>query len=216
MSDSIRRLLERYVDCAHARELSTTVRERRRREGAVHSALLVSAVDVLSGEFRVFRGREMSADAVLASAAEPGLFGAVQVGEGRYWDGLFSKNPPVRDFSTTVDIPDPDEVWVVQINPSRRSTVPDSLAEIEDRRNELSGNTSLEQEVAFIEQVNEWVDAGYLPDRYTPTDVRRVRFDEELRWSTKLDRSPAFIEALFRTGREAAARFLDERRRVST
>jgi NTE family protein len=206
-----RELLERYVDFEHARELSTVVREQAHGEGAIHPALLVSAIDVLTGEFRVFRGREMSADAVLASAAEPGLFEAVEIGDGRYWDGLFSKNPPVRDFSTTEDIPDPDEVWVLQINPSKRSTVPRSMQEIEDRRNELSGNTALEQEVAFIEQVNEWVDAGYLPDRYTHTDVKRVRFDEELRWSTKLDRSPAFIDALFRTGRARADAFLRDR-----
>ena len=205
-----RSLLEKYVDFEHARELSTVIRERRRQEGAVHPALLVSAIDVLTGDFRVFRGREMSPEAVLASAAEPGLFGAVEIDGRHYWDGLFSKNPPVRDFSTTEDIPDPDEVWVIQINPSKRSSVPHALEEIEDRRNELSGNTSLEQEVEFIEQVNEWVDAGYLPDRYTHTDVKRVRFSEELRWSTKLDRSPAFIDALFRTGRAAADQFTDE------
>ncbi|MDT3436512.1 patatin-like phospholipase family protein [Haloarcula sp. 1CSR25-25] len=207
-----RRLLEDHVDFEHARELSTVLRERERREGLIHPALLISAIDVLNGEFRVFRGREMCAEAILASAAEPGLFGAIEIDGRQYWDGLFSKNPPVRDFSTTDDIPDPDEVWVIQINPSERSKVPRSLHDIEDRRNELSGNTSLEQEVAFIKQVNEWVDAGYLPDRYTHTDIERVQFDEELRWSTKLDRSPAFIEALFRTGRERADRFLTERR----
>jgi NTE family protein len=210
-----RRLLERSVDFEHARELASVIREQRRREGAIHPALLVSAIDVQSGAFRVFRGREMSADAVLASAAEPSLFGAVEVDGRYYWDGLFSKNPPVRDFSTTEDIPDPDEVWVIQINPSERSAVPHSVEEIEDRRNELSGNLSLEQEVAFIEQVNEWVDAGYLPERYTHTDIKRVKLDEELRWSTKLDRSAPFIDALFRTGRDRADRFI-ERRAQST
>jgi NTE family protein len=212
----LRTLLERYVDFDHARSLASRAVRRREREDVVLPVLLVSAIDVLSGEFRVFRGREMSADAVLASAAEPGLFEAISVGEGRYWDGLFSKNPPVWDFSTAGDIVDPDEVWVIQINPSSRSRVPTSLEGIADRRNELSGNTSLEQEVAFIEQVNEWVDAGYLPDQFSHTDVRRVRFDEELPWSTKLDRSPAFIEGLFRTGRAAADSFLDERRAIST
>ncbi|ELY69339.1 putative esterase of the alpha-beta hydrolase superfamily protein [Natrinema versiforme JCM 10478] len=166
----LRSLLEQHVDFERVRSLSDTIRERRRTENAVLPALLVSAIDVLTGEFRVFRGHEMSADAVLASAAEPGIFDAIDVDDGYYWDGLFSKNPPVRDFSTAADIPDPDEVWLVQINPSTRSKVPRSQAEIADRRNELSGNTALEQEVAFIEQVNEWVDAGYLPDRYTHTD----------------------------------------------
>jgi NTE family protein len=205
-----RALLDRYVDFDHARRLAAEIREQR-QQGVILPALLISAIDVLSGEFRVFRGREMSVAAVLASAAEPGLFGAVDVDGHHYWDGLFSKNPPVRDFSTADDIPDPDEVWLVQINPSERSRVPTSQEAIADRRNELSGNTSLEQEVQFIEQVNEWVDAGYLPDRYTHTDIRRVRFEEELAWSTKLDRSPAFIEELFRTGRAQAEAFIAER-----
>jgi len=206
-----RQLLGRHVDFGQVRALSADIRERRAATGDVLPALLVSAVDVLSGAFRVFRGYEMSADAVLASAAEPGIFNAVEVDGSHYWDGLFSKNPPVRDFSTSEDIPDPDEVWLVQINPTARSTVPRSPGEITDRRNELSGNTSLEQEVAFIQQVNEWVDAGYLPDRYTHTEIRRVRFDEQLSWSTKLDRSPAMIDALFRSGRERADAFLEDR-----
>ena len=210
----LRSLLEEYVDFEHARALAREINRRREEDHLVLPALLVSAIEVLTGDFRVFRGREISAEAVLASAAEPGLFEAVEIDGGYYWDGLFSKNPPVRDFSTTQDIVDPDEVWVIQINPSQRSAVPNSLEEIADRRNELSGNTSLEQEVAFIEQVNEWIDAGYLPEKFTHTDVRRIRFDEELRWSTKIDRSAPFIEALFRTGRVKADAFLDDRHRA--
>jgi NTE family protein len=70
--------------------------------------LLVSAVDVLSGQFKVFRshrfrdGRKVvnrrddgiSVDAFLASAALPTLVRAVHIGGGVYWDGLFSQNPP--------------------------------------------------------------------------------------------------------------------------
>jgi NTE family protein len=206
----LERLLGRHVDFERVRALSAKMQSSRTAD-AVHPALLVSAIDVLTGEFRVFRGRELSAAAVLASAAEPGLFDAIEIDGHYYWDGLFAKNPPVRDFSTSDDISDPDEIWLLQINPSDRSHVPRSPGEIADRRNELSGNTSLEQEIEFIEQVNQWVDAGYLPDRYTHTDVRRIKFDDELEWSSKLDRSPAFIDALFRTGRERADEFLRAR-----
>ncbi|MBX0325972.1 patatin-like phospholipase family protein [Halomicroarcula sp. F13] len=206
----LRQLLERHVDFEHVRALSAVIRERRRTEDALLPALLVSAIDVLDGDFKVFRGREMTAEAILASAAEPGLFEAVEIDGRYYWDGLFAKNPPVRDFATIQDIPDPDEIWLLQINPSSHARVPRSPGEIADRRNELSGNTSLEQEIGFIEQTNEWIDAGYLPERYTHTDVHRIRLDEELPWATKLDRSPAFIDTLFRTGRERAERFLYE------
>lgn len=65
-----------------------------------HPVLLIGAVDVLSGEFRTFSSRRdpISADTVLASAAIPNLFRAVKVGDGTYWDGLFSQNPPVREL----------------------------------------------------------------------------------------------------------------------
>ena len=39
---------------------------------------------------------------------------------GVYWDGLFSQNPPIREL---VDAR-PDEIWVIQINPTRVETEP--------------------------------------------------------------------------------------------
>jgi hypothetical protein len=56
----------------------------------------------------------------------------------------------------------PDELWIIQINPETRKNEPVSVKEITDRRNELAGNISLNQEVYFIETVNKWVKAGYL------------------------------------------------------
>ncbi|HKP09709.1 MAG TPA: patatin-like phospholipase family protein, partial [Gaiella sp.] len=124
--EDFRALLERHVP----------------RDGAVDRAtaplLLVGAVDVLSGEFRAFNSRreEISVDMVLASAAIPTLFRAVHVGNGTYWDGLFSQNPPVRELMDAK----PDELWVVQINPTEREDEPRTAVEIADRRNELAGN----------------------------------------------------------------------------
>lgn len=45
----------------------------------------------------------------------------------------------------------PDELWVVQINPQTREGEPTTLLEIADRRNELAGNLSLNQELRFVE-----------------------------------------------------------------
>lgn len=101
-----------------------------------HPVLLIGAVDVLSGRFRTFSSRRdrITAGTVLASAAIPNLFRAVKLEDGMYWDGLFSQNPPVRELLDA----GPDELWVIQINPRQRDTEPTTLAEIADRRNELS------------------------------------------------------------------------------
>src|SRR4029434_7984087 len=108
----------------------------------------------------------------LASAPTPTLFRAVEVGDGTYWDGLFSQNPPVRELVDTR----PDELWVVQINPSARDDEPTSMVEIADRRNELSGNLSLHQELGFIEKINQLLEEGLLAEdgRYKQIVVRLI------------------------------------------
>jgi len=122
----LRSLLEKHVDFDKIRTLKNP-----------SPVLLVGAVDVLSGKFKVFRNSEVSADAILASAAIPTFFRAVRIDDVAYWDGLFSQNPPIRNF---VQDPDasvkPDEIWVIQINPETREKEPRSIKDIADRRNE--------------------------------------------------------------------------------
>ncbi|SDQ25161.1 patatin-like phospholipase family protein [Natronobacterium texcoconense] len=175
-------------------------------------ALLISAIDVLTGEFRLFREDELSPEAILASAAIPYVFRAVEVDGSYYWDGLFSKNPPVKDFVTNRETPDPDEIWVIKINPERRGRVPKSADGIADRRNELAGNKSLNGEISFVRHVNDWIEAGYLPEKFTHTEIERIRFGRpDLGWRTKLERSPGFLESLYADGEAAADAFLDGR-----
>ena len=166
--------------------------------------LLVGAVDVLSGDFKAFSSRrqEITVDAVLASAAVPLLFRAVEVGGRHYWDGLFSQNPPVRQ------LPDagPDEIWVIRINPRARATEPKTVGDIADRRNELAGNLSLEQELHVIRKVTGWVDR--LGDPYRRIEIREIDLDLDLDLPSKLDRRPAFLRRLFDEGREQADAFL--------
>lgn len=171
--------------------------------------LLVSAVDVESGDFEIFKNNDVTADAVLASAAEPSLFKAVEIDGRAFWDGLFSKNPPVGDFTVDNELVDPDEIWIVQINPQERDGVPESLHGIIDRRNELAGNIAMNNEVRFLRRVNTWVENGYLPDRYTHTEIRKIINRRELHWSTKLDRSPEFIDSMMKYGEEEAEEFLE-------
>lgn len=179
--------------------------------------LMVGAVEVLSGKFAVFRSHHSQPDkrislaALLASAAIPELFRAVDIGDGVYWDGLFSENPPVRGFLSGKQRPEakPDEIWVVQINPDTRSTEPTTLSDITDRRNELSGNLSLKQELFFVEQTNDWLKKGWLnAPHFKQVALRTIPLGLELDYPSKLDRSPAFINDLMTEGRRAATAFL--------
>ncbi len=175
--------------------------------------LIVGAVDVLSGEFKAFNSRRepISVDAILASAAIPNLFRSVHLDGGTYWDGLFSQNPPVRELIEA----DPDEIWVIQINPKARPHEPRTVTEIADRRNELAGNLSLHQELHFIENIDRMLDEGQLAQdgKYKPIVVRvielaRSRLSHSLGTASKLNRDPAFIQDLIAHGEERADEFL--------
>ena len=170
--------------------------------------LLLGGVDVLSGDFHAFDSRkgEISADAILASAAIPTLFQTVHVDGGAYWDGLFSQNPPVHDLLDA----DPDEIWVIQINPKARATEPRSMTEIVDRRNELSGNLSLYQELRHIEEIDQLIEDGFLVGgKYRPTTLRLMEMERSPTSQvhgtvSKLNRDPDFLADLIdRGGRRA-------------
>jgi NTE family protein len=197
----IKRILERHIDFDAIPELCAKSRPE----------LVVGTVDVNGGEFETFTNEEVTADAVLASAAVPDLFRGVELHGHLHWDGLFSQNPPVMDLMTVSADRKPDELWIVQINPQERAENPRSLEEIADRRNELSGNLSLNQELRFIGWVNEWVAAGHLPaDEYALTTVRRIEMRERYDYSSKVDRRPAFIRSLVELGEQQAEAFLTE------
>ena len=193
----LRTLLERWVDFRVVAELP-------RDEGPV---LQVGAVEVRSGSFRRFDSRrgEITVDTVLASAAIPTLFRAVETDGGAYWDGLFSENPPIRDLPALA----PDDVWIVQLFPRSVATEPRSPAAIADRRAELTANLSLEQEIDAIERINEFVRAGYLHDAgYREVGIERIELDRALDSASAADRSPAFLEGLIADGERAGTAFL--------
>lgn len=196
--------------------------------------LLIGAVEIRSGEFEAFDSfdirkpdearRTISYEAVQASGTLPEIRRSQRIpglknSEGQevlYWDGLFSQNPPIREFVAGVD-PNrlPHEIWVIRINPQKRDSEPEKLDDIEDRRNELAGNLSLNQELRFIKKVNEWI-ARYPEDfgkEKQPIDVYMITISKQ--WSDKLypaskfDRKPAFVNGLRKHGEARGEDFLE-------
>ncbi len=139
--------------------------------------------------------------------------------DGYYWDGLYSQNPPVRDFlNVSGRESKPDEIWVIRINP--QEFAPEcphlGLDEIRDRTNALAGNLSLNQELDHILTVNRWLEE--YGDTHAPLDrckkiaVRTIKMTRETAWelchTSKLDRSPAHLERLHKEGQDVARRWL--------
>jgi len=169
--------------------------------------LLIGATDIESGERAIFDGETLTYEQLLASAAVPPIFRAIRAGGRLYWDGLFSTNPPVREFTDLAERP--DEIWVVQINPQHRKDEPRTVHDIVDRRNELSGNLSLGQELYFIDRINHLLEEhASLRDRYKPIAIRVVELHvADLDYASKLDRDAHHIERLVANGRERARLF---------
>jgi len=198
----IREALERHIDFEEIPGLC-------RRDAP---ELVVGTVNINAGVFETFTNEAVTPEAVLASAAVPTMFEAVEINGHYHWDGLFSQNPPIDDLMTVDADRKPDELWVIQINPQEREGEPTSMEEIADRRNELSGNISLNQELGVIERVNEWIEEGHLPEsEFARTEIRRISMGEAYHCSTKVDRSPAFIEELIQLGEERVDEFRSER-----
>lgn len=176
--------------------------------------LFIGAVNVQTGEFRVFKSdtanNEIQVKAILASAAIPTFFRSVEISDKIYWDGLFSQNPPLKDLVKGQNGTKPEEIWIVQINPAFRESEPRSLKEIEDRRNELSGNLSLNQEIDFINSVNKWIDEKTFTDeKYKHVDIEKIEMKwEDLDLASKLDRDDKFIENMMAYGEAQAEDFL--------
>lgn len=191
----LRRLVERHVDFDETPNLCT-------RDTP---DLVVGAVNINAGTFETFTNHEVTPESILASAAIPEVFEAVEINGEYHWDGLFSQNPPIHELMSVEATRKPNELWVIQINPQVRDRVPETLDEIADRRNELAGNLSLNQQLRSIERVNNWIDEGHLPDdKFTKTRIRRIQMNRSLHWATKYDRSAGFLRDLMEAGEHRA------------
>ncbi|HWT80738.1 MAG TPA: patatin-like phospholipase family protein, partial [Candidatus Methylomirabilis sp.] len=189
--------------------------------------LLLGAADVLTGELKKFNSRagEIRVEAILASAAIPTLFAAVEIDGHYYWDGLFSDNPPVKELIRPVFVGAeniPDEIWVIQINPTAVESLPKTNSQIFDRRNQMEGNVSLMQSLDFVEFCNlllreKAVDFDVLArhgfTRREPVTVRFVHMSSELQstldYVSKLSREPSQIHRLIEDGEKQGRKFLE-------
>lgn len=173
--------------------------------------IFLGATDILNGGGLAFESAALGIDQVIASAAVPPLFRAViaKDKDGKdhlCWDGLFGRNPPLREF-TDLD-PAPEEIWVVRINRFASAQEPVTMPDIIDRRNELSGNLSLDQEIHFIETINKLrKEIPELADRYRHIEIRQVELSLDLDYPSKLDRGATHIQRLIATGRQEAPKF---------
>jgi NTE family protein len=142
----------------------------------------------------------LSLAGVAASGTLPVFREAEQIGNRYYWDGLYSNNPPMREFFTGPPENFPNEIWIVRINPQQWPYPPQTNADIQDRENELMGNLSLHKELDFI-----------LAQQQQLT-VRTIKMTQHtadnLMYSSKFNRSRTFLNEMRQEGHEVAQDWL--------
>jgi NTE family protein len=176
--------------------------------------VFIAATNVHTGRLRIFSGDALSADAVMASAALPFMFRAVEIDGVPYWDGGYMGNPAIFPFLNETDA---DDVLVVQINPVVRTTTPRTSAEIVNRLNEITFNSALIAELRSMDFANQLIDNGRFPRRagqnpYRKLNVHRIHLGglgERLSAASKLKTDFDFFQLLHRAGRRAARGFLE-------
>jgi len=176
--------------------------------------LFIAATNVRSGKVHVFETQNMTAKAVLASACLPFLFKAVEVDGEHYWDGGYMGNPVLFPFFYEAESAD---IVIVHVNPIERDDVPTSAAEIMNRVNEVSFNSSLLRELRAISFVHKLLDDGWLKDEYRDR-LRNVRMHSirsdlaliDLDISSKYRTDWGFLTDLKSRGREIADQWLND------
>ena len=172
--------------------------------------LFVSATNVRNGKIKVFDGRELTPQMVMASACLPNIYQAVEVDGEHYWDGGYMGNPPIFPIFYATSLTD---VLIVQVNPVERRELPRTAREIDNRLSEITFNSSLLRELRAIDFVTRLIDDGKLnPQEYTRARMHRIDGGDHLTplsASSKLNVEWAFLQHLRDIGRRAAQEWLD-------
>jgi NTE family protein len=109
--------------------------------------LFVAATKVATGKLKLFSTRELTLEALLASACIPSLNHAVEIDGEAYWDGGLTANPPLRPLLYECEARD---ILVVLLHPLHRPDTPATADEITHRLSEISFGSALSGELQGI------------------------------------------------------------------
>lgn len=169
--------------------------------------LFITATNVHTGQGRVFRKHEVTADVLLASACLPSMFQAIEIDGVPYWDGGYAGNPTMTPLVRECESLD---TVLVQINPVERRKTPRTAREIASRLNEISFNAQLLKELRMMALLRRVIDPGNGEARYwKEMRLHRITSDimVDLGHSSKLNAEWDFLKMLFDEGRRAAKDF---------
>ena len=179
-------------------------------------ALVVSATRVRTGEARLFRDDEVTAEALLASACLPQVFPAVEIDGEAYWDGGYASNPPLRAL---VEAGAPADIVLVRTTPVERPDPPAGAAGVLERADEMVFAAAVRQELRSLAVAQRSL--AELPEpplggvlaRLRDARLHAIGAEEEfraLKGGSQRDASWGFLRDMHDLGHRAADRWLGE------
>jgi NTE family protein len=203
--DPLRKLLEDHIDFA-------ALRKTRGPE------LLIAATALSTGRARLFRRKEITVEAVLASACLPTLHHAVTIDGQAYWDGGYSANPDLVTLGRESPVGD---TLIVKLSAVHPNGVPMSAREIAGRVNQITFIQPMLRDVEVIEAVrrhySRWLRT------HDPADARLARhrfhlieagrFTGSLAPESKSKPDIELLTYLFDAGRSETEKWLARSRR---
>lgn len=175
--------------------------------------LFIAATHANTGRLRLFRTRELSAAALLASACLPSIHHTIEIDGEPYWDGGYSANPAV--FPLVYDC-DASDILLVLLSPLLHGETPRSAEDIRGRQMDLAFNATFLREMRSLAHAREYASRSVLPLGRLERRLKRLNFhlvaDDELMSQlaaeTKLTTSLAFLQMLRDRGRAHALEWL--------
>ena len=178
-------------------------------------ALVVSATRVRTGEARLFRDAEVTAEALLASACLPQVFPAVEIDGEAYWDGGYASNPPLRAL---VEAGAPADIVLLRTTPVERPDPPVGAAGVLERADEMVFAAAVRQELRSLAVAQRLLaDLPSAPPgvlaRLRDARLHAIGAEDEfraLKGGSQRDASWAFLQSMRDLGHRAADRWLGE------
>ena len=160
-----------------------------------------------TAKVKVFPGKDIGVEHVLASTCLPLLMQAVEVDGEHYWDGSYAGNPAIFPLVYECQARD---ILMVHITPAERPGVPTTSPAIMNRMQEISFNTALIREMRTIAFLNRLIDDGRMGGGKRML-VHLIEAEDLIRgfsWSSRLNSDWKLLQHLHEMGRARADQWL--------
>jgi NTE family protein len=109
--------------------------------------LFIAATRVSTGTLKLFRTKELTLDALLASSCLPAVQRSIEIDGEAYWDGGLTANPPLLPLLTYCPA---DDLIMVLLHSAPRTEIPATADDIARRLTEISFTSAFFAEVQAL------------------------------------------------------------------